>query len=86
MFQQPMTEFAIRADMEERKRQSMSEPDPVDSIRWFHQPKSFRPSWLRRMIGHLGHLLVFIGHQLEYDAAPSTPESPQQLEYVDPFC
>lgn len=82
MFPQPMSELAIRADMAERQRESMSEADMVDSIRWFHPTKIVRPSWWRKLIWHLGHGLVFIGRELENSAIRLAPTPSQQLKSI----
>ena len=79
MFPQPMHEWAIIADMAERKRRYETDPR-LESYRWFDQPKSIRPNWVRTALWHLGHILVFIGHQLENGASNLATVPTKQLK------
>lgn len=82
MFQQPMSELAIIADMEERQRESMRDPESEDSYRWFDETKTNHPNRVRQVLWHLGHALVYIGQQLESRAVNLATAPTQQLKSI----
>jgi hypothetical protein len=82
MFQQPISELAIIADMEDRQRASMRNLESEDSYRWFDQTKSHHPNWVRQTLWHLGYALVYIGQQLESSAVNLAPAPTQQLKSI----
>ena len=78
MFPQPISELAIRAEMQERQRKYEIDPTLLESYRWFDQPKSIRPNWVRTALWQLGHWFILIGHYLESSATnfTATPTKP----------